>query len=235
MRVRNAAFAVLLFGVIAPASTQAVPLTVLNPSFESPALDVGVYTVGTAAGWTVTSDAGVWNPDPLFWFSSPVPGGDQVAWSNGGTFSQTLSATLQSDTSYTLTVAVGAQLYAPFAGYQVALYAGSTLLGSESSLSPAPGTFLTSTLIFTSASSDPSAGQPLRIELSSSSGFQTDFDTVSLDAAAASAPVPEPATLSLLGMGLLCVGRSRLKRGRVVGRAPVSREDRRPKFEPVHE
>jgi hypothetical protein len=99
-----------------------------------------------------------------------------------------------------------------FLSYRVALFAGSTLIGFESSLDPGLGDFGTSLVTFTSAALDPLAGQALRIELSSSAP-QANFDDVRLDASAAGgAVVPEPGTVLLVGAGLAGLLGSRKRR-----------------------
>jgi hypothetical protein len=213
----------LLAGVVllCPARLHAVPVTVLNPSFEFPAAPLATscgpgcsFTAGSFTNWTVSGNAGVFHPDASR-FTFPLPDGDQIAYGNGGTLSQTLSSTLLSSTTYTLTLAVGRRLDAAFPGYLVSLFAGATLLGSESSLSPLAGDFDISTVTFTSGPSHPLAGQPLRIQLSST-GTQTNFDAVQLDAET----IPEPGTLLLLGSGVACL----MGRGWRARRRPSARQ-----------
>jgi hypothetical protein len=103
------------------------------------------------------------------------------------TISQVLSDVLTANTLYTLQVEVGNRLDTPFPGYVVQLLAGGVLLAEDNnSLSPADGTFATSTVTFTALPGDPNLGQPLEIRLRSF-GRQTNFDDVRLTAVA-SAP-----------------------------------------------
>ena len=201
------AFGILALGSAAPSWAVSIPVT--NFSFESPAAPLGndcgtgcSFNFGPVTGWTITVNGGVFHPDSSR-FNFPLPDGDQTAYNNGGSLSQTLAATLQNSTTYTLNVAVGNRLDPQgFPGYSVALLAGSTVLGTESSQTPALGDFALSTVTFTSAAVDPLAGQALSIVLTSTGGGQTNFDNVRLDAVSS---VPEPSSLLLLSGGLVGV------------------------------
>jgi hypothetical protein len=200
------------FLVIVPqGQVKAALLTVANNSFETPVVtapSVSISSTGLVGGWTFAgAQQGFFNPSlgetfsPGFGYGpSPVlPDGNQVAYSNGGTISQTLSATLQTNTKYTLGVYVGRRQNVAFAGYNIELYAGGNLLASNNSITPAAGTFEYVTVDYTSGVSNPFLGQALEIRLTSN-GVQTNFDNITLDAAS----IPEPsAILGLLGFGLL--------------------------------
>jgi len=203
------------FLVIVPqGQVKAALLTVANNSFEAPIITApsGFNTVssGTSNNWTFTggTQQGFANPtigqssgNSWYGLSPTLPNGNQVAWSNGGTISQTLSATLQANTVYTLGAFVGNRLGLNFPGYNIELYAGGNLLASNNSVTPADGTFAPVTVSYTSGISV-TPGQALEIRLTSLSGFQgqTNFDNITLDAAS----IPEPsAILGLLGFGLL--------------------------------
>jgi hypothetical protein len=174
------------FALTASHEVMADPVEVINPSFELPALSEGGFTSGVVDGWETTPPTGVFYPQ-TFQFTLPLPDGNQVGYANfdTGQLAQTLSATLQSNTTYTLTVYVGKRLDCCYPNpYSVELYAGSALLGSENSQDPAPGDFAVSTITFTSSDSDPLEGSPLRIVLKSVGTGQVGFDNVSLDATA---------------------------------------------------
>jgi hypothetical protein len=96
---------------------------------------------------------------------------------------QTLTATLQPNTTYTVMFSVGARADYAFAGYSVELLAGSTTLASDSSQSPSSGTFATGRIVYASSAADPALlGQRLGIRLTGNAGGQADFDKISLDA-----------------------------------------------------
>ena len=202
------------FLVIVPqGQVRAASIFIANNSFENPIVTTPSgfnFRTGSAGGWTFTgpqqgfadpvaahSAGGSWyGPSPTI-----IPNGSQIAWSNGGTISQTLSDTLQANTVYTLSAFVGNRLGLNFPGYNIELYAGGNLLASDNSVTPADGSFAAVTASYTSGISV-TPGQALEIRLTSLSGFQsqTNFDNITLDAAS----IPEPsAILGLLGFGLL--------------------------------
>jgi hypothetical protein len=201
------------FLVIVPqGQVKAALLTVANNSFETPIVTTPsgfISSTGPVEGWTFTgaqqgfADPATGHSFGNSWYgpSTTIPDGSQIAWSNGGTISQTLSATLQTNTVYTLGAYVGNRFSLDFPGYNIQLYAGGNLLASNNSVTPADGTFAPVTVSYTSGISV-TPGQALEIRLTSLSGFQgqTNFDNITLDAAS----IPEPsAILGLLGFGLL--------------------------------
>lgn len=208
--------------IVPQVQVKAASITVLNPSFESPTAPLqgppeAYYSINDITNWVIGvvtgQDAGVSNPGAslppsIYYNGAPVPDGVQVAYSNGATISQVLSAVLQPNTQYTLGAYVGRRLVIGFQGYDIQLWAGNTLLASNNSPTPVAGTFVPVTVNYTSGSSGP-IGQRLEIRLLSS-GVQANFDKITLNAS----PIPEPsAILGLLGFGLLGIG-STLKQKR---------------------
>jgi hypothetical protein len=197
--------------IVPQVQVKAASITVLNPSFESPtapSLDgLGFYSINDITNWVIgvvpgqdagVSDPGASLPSNIYYNGAPVPDGVQVAYSNGATISQVLSAVLQPNTQYTLGAYVGQRLAIGFQGYDIQLWAGNTLLASNNSPTPYSGTFVPVTVNYTSGSSGP-IGEHLEIRLLSS-GVQANFDKITLNAS----PIPEPsAILGLLGFGLL--------------------------------
>jgi hypothetical protein len=187
--------------IAVPVWADSIPI--VNPSFEmiDPAHPLvytcpncGFWNYGPIPGWTINGAAGAWQPSSAY-FTSPVPDGSTVAWSDGGTISQTLSASLVPNMTYTLSVDVGHRLDGFGANYTIALYAGSMLLSSitGSNTTITMGTFQDQSFSYFSGGA-PLSG-PLSIALISS-GKQTDFDNVRLTA------TPEPGSLALLATGL---------------------------------
>jgi hypothetical protein len=174
--------------------------------------------------FTGTTDLGPGHPNELV-TSNPIPGwvvsgtdvgtvasslapqGQNMAYIGGsiggGTILQTLAAPLTPG-SYTLQVDVLAPTTVNFAGYDIQLLAGSTVLAEDdNTLAPPSGQFVTSTLTYTASASDPNLGNALTIRLTAltpSFGSQADFDDVRLSGPNSSV-VPEPSSLALLGIG----------------------------------
>jgi fibronectin type 3 domain-containing protein len=159
----------------APAAV-AVPMT--NASFESPKCTVSICT---PTGWSAVN-AGTWPPSTGSFTS--IPDGAQVVWANAASsLTQVLTTALALNTTYTLTVQVGARS-APYSfGPVVRLLAGTTVLGTASGTTPAAGHWSPWTLVVDSGTSNVSAGQLLEIYLGSTV-TETTFDAVSLTAVA---------------------------------------------------
>lgn len=197
--VFTCAFFCLLALIAAP--TWADNLTIQNASFAvSNPLTIpfggGPYNLGPIPDWTTTGVAGSWAPNTTEFAS--IPGGSTIGYTNDGTISQDLGVTVLPNTSYALSVFVGNRLDGVSGNYTIALDAGSTTLctfsGSSSSITA--GTFADETCTFQSGSVVP--GGDLSVVLTGTSpGMQLDVSTVSV-------ATPEPASLALTAVGLLC-------------------------------
>ena len=197
---------IVVLGCIA-VPARADSIAIQNPSFEitNPLIysspGYGSWNYGPIPGWTITGGgAGSLQPGPTS-YPSPLPDGSIVAYSNGGTISQTLSASLLPNTTYTLSVDVGHRLDTPdlyLSNYTIELLAGGTILnalsGSTSFITP--GTFQSDFFGFTTGARVPSGNLGIALL---SSGPQAEFDNVQLTAAL---PAPEPGSLLLLATGL---------------------------------
>ena len=160
---------IILFG----GSVFAAPLTVDNFSFELPG-NAPNGSGGTIPLWTdgdgAAAGAGTFNPTASRYpLSSGATNGDNVAFSNGPTISQTLSATYQPNTIYTLQVDVGDRNDTSFPGFDVQLYSGGVLVGSasETHVSVPNGGFATATVSFATSSGFVGNGSPVEILLNS--------------------------------------------------------------------
>src|SRR4051812_34264625 len=182
------------------AASSATSITIPNFGFESVSLaNPDDYSADNIPGWITNINSSTFRPS-----SAEYPGGipqglNVAAVTNGDFMFQTLTDTLTADTTYSLSVEVGNR---PgfFHGYTVIFSAGSDVLATESSLSPAPGSFLTSTISYYAAAGNPDLGGALTITLSDSGQIgQVNFDKVQLDAVQG----PEPTTFVLFGTALM--------------------------------
>jgi uncharacterized protein (TIGR03437 family) len=148
---------------------------------------------GNVPGWTAAgSFIGLFQPGPNY-FTLPLPAaeGTTLAQVNSGTLSQTLTATLQTSTLYTLQVDIGQRLdkLYPSPPPTAQLFAGTKLIASATGSQPPVGGWTTWTGTYTSSASDPLAGQTLKIVLGTTTP-QGDFDNVRLTAAPAGSGTP---------------------------------------------
>lgn len=224
--------ACLLAGLWAGAAG-AASVPVPNFSFESPAVADGVADF-TIPSWTQVGSgsfqAGVYNPTPTGFAGTagagnlPAPAaGPQGAFTNtggiGGVKLVTAGtlATIQPNTTYTLTVALGVRTDFPVAGvllgnaYVDLLANGSApvgaALGLDANTLPV-GSFQDYSVTFSTGASGGVVGQALTADIgyvaTSNSGIM--MDNVRLDASS----VPEPATLGVLLVGgVALMGRRR--------------------------
>lgn len=232
---------VALVTTLAPALAAPVPVTVLNPGFELPELGEGAATNNSVPSWTLITSCwpqcfGVHNPavgDPGF-PSGTVAEGTNSAYigSIGPNFPlwQTLSATLEADTTYTLTVAAGNPANRPDTatfGFEIGLV-GSTqkLANFTGSLGLITnGSFMDFSASTTVLAGNADTGRTMIVRLygpqaPGGRGSPTVyFDNVRLTAEHVS-PVPEPTSLllSVLGLGGLAGWRRRCRAGGRVGR-----------------
>ena len=176
-----------------PAFGQKTPIIIpiLNPGFEDDVLSCAAGFACDASpltGWLCGPDAGVFKPSTAQ-FPGGVPGGTNVAYIGrglntvqAGSIFQSLGATVQANTNYTLTLSVGARADIGFTGYSAALLAGNTTLACDNTLTPAPGTFLTDVIVYKSGAAPSQLGQRLQILVKSVGTGQVDIDSVSLTA-----------------------------------------------------
>ncbi len=114
-------------------STATQSITITNPSFEANVLSDSAWT-NAATGWTVSGDAGSFNPSTVSFASGNGNNGSNVGYINsaGGSLTQTLSTNFDTNLNYRLSVDVGRRLEFGAQAYAVELYAGATLIGSYS-------------------------------------------------------------------------------------------------------
>ncbi len=212
--------------LLGPQKAGAVPVAIVNASFEANVLADGA-AISDIIGWShsTTDGWGTFNPRNAQYAGTtgspgtlPAPAdGVNVAYMNGtGSIYQTLTATLAANTTYTLTGALGWRLDfgngAP--AYAQLEAANGDVLATYTIPEPTQGTFGAWTLTFTDVGTD--LGQNIVIRLGSlRPDFlgQANFDNIALDASPLATP-DGGTTVMLLGIALTGVGlfRRRIKK-----------------------
>jgi hapalindole H/12-epi-hapalindole U/12-epi-fischerindole U synthase len=247
----------LALGFGSALSASAVSITVLNPGFEDNIITDGAFVVFSdgPANWSRYDPSnlidnngnavGVIRPNitnPYFPAGTTEGANAALVFLGGGVngeagLQQTLSATLQANTRYTLTVDIGniasgtslagssggAGVFFDldgFPGYRLDLLAGGVVIGSDNNslgASIPEGQFRTASFNVDIGAAHAQLGQTLGIRLvnldqagtTEIPNIEVDFDNVRLDATA----VPEPATAALFVSGIaLGVAFSRRRR-----------------------
>jgi len=155
-------------------------------------MDVLTYSPGAncyqygMTGWITGPTTGVLKASTTQYPSAPTTG-LYCAYvggpsSSSGSILQTLGATAQANTTYILTVAVGARTDEVFTGYVAALLAGNVTLASGHRATPVGGTFVTEVVGYESGATPAQLGQPLQILITSTGDGQVDIQSVALTA-----------------------------------------------------
>ncbi len=212
MRLLASIFCALVFCLCLSGGAWGDSVAIQNASFESTSPltapcagpETCLYNFGPIPGWSNTGSTGSFQPSSAY-FSLPLPDGNILAFSNGGSISQTLTGiSLLANSTYTLSVDVGRRFDVVAANYSLSLYDGSTVFctSGDSNASIAAGSFIDATLSCTTGASVPSGF--LGIVLSGD-GRQVDFDNVRLDVVS-TVSTPEPSVLVLMLTTLGVVG-----------------------------
>lgn len=173
-------------------------LAISNASFESPTGAQGSVAY-VASGWTAANSnpCGVFNPEVGIYANDvndilPAPAdASQVLWIDGSnSVSQTLSATLSANQTYTLTGAIGNRRdgYGLLSGDQAYVYllAGGVVIAQTNNLPhPSAGHFESWSINYTSPATGVPSG-PLEIQLGLNGQGEVNFDNLSLTSTTAS-------------------------------------------------
>jgi len=150
-------------------------IAIVNPSFEAQVLSDGWWVDGTLTGWSVdgyfagpqnwtdTEYPGATDGDGV---TSTVPDGRNSAFIRVSdiSISQSLGATLQPNTDYTLDYFIGHRGNGWFPSYRAELMAGNNVLAvDDTSVTPNPGQWLPSSTTFSVDASNPYLGEQVGI------------------------------------------------------------------------
>src|SRR5579871_339222 len=175
------AFVTALSGAAcAQENANAVSIPILNPSFDGDDMSctpgASCYE-NSATGWLCGPSAGVAKFSTVQYPSAPADG-IYVAAIGGsyvtGSILQTLGVTVQANTTYVLTLRVGARADYPFTGYLAALMAGNVTLGANNT-APLGGSFVTDVVRYSSGPNPAQLGEPLQILVKSLGTGQVDI------------------------------------------------------------
>jgi hypothetical protein len=223
--------------LVSAASGHAGPVSITNPSFENPTLSPGNFFIGVN-GWTLIDGGGfnVYTYNPSGTALGSAPDGDNIAEISGNNIApdagitQILTATLEANTTYTLTFDVIHLVTTTMDPYLGSLIANGVTLASDNSLDPALNQYALDTIVYNSGPDPAELGQALTITLvgagcTSGPGCESGvlgFDNVALDASPTPTGSPEPATFVFVLAGVVALGLGRRFRVRV----PAARQVR---------
>jgi len=188
-------------------SSFAGPIAVTNASFETAGAGGLPFLCGTACsfstdgiipGWTVVGGGGLFKPGPpstTSYFNS-VPDGTTTAYSDNGSISQTVAATVQLGVVYTLLVDVGVRKDLGVDPATEALVINGVTYAAVGVL-PTPGNFSTFTATYTGLAAD--VGKAITIRLATP-GVEGNWDNVRLSDNTTVGAVPEPVSGLLAGL-----------------------------------
>jgi len=171
--------------VLSTASGQtAIQIPLLNPGFEEDVLGCGPgCSEVSITGWLCGPSSGTFKPAAAQ-FPGGVPSGVNVAFVGNaystGSIMQVAPVHLSANNTYTLKLSIGHRADYAFTGYFAALMAGNVVLAYDSSLNPAPGTWMEDVIVYKSGNNPPQYDQPITIFIKSLGTGQVEIDDVLL-------------------------------------------------------
>lgn len=160
--------------------TQASSMDLTNSGLEAEHLNNGAWKHGIA-GWDKVghTHAGVWNPTQGH-FKDEAAEGENIGWINRGAVTQDTGLTYNSALNYDLDLMVGGRLGKDGSAYEITLMAGDTVVAQLSGKAQGHGTW-DSVILSAEAGAAPDAdGEPLKVVITKVSGYQLNFDEVSI-------------------------------------------------------
>jgi hypothetical protein len=163
-----------------------VNIPILNPKFE---MDVLTCSPGYncfqsgITGWIDGPGTGLGKYSATQFPGTPPTGVYVASIGNSatsGSILQTLGATVQANTTYILTLEVGARADYVFTGYLAALLARNVTLVSGHRATPVGGNFVTEAVAYESGATPAQLGQPLQILITSTGAGTVDIQNVGL-------------------------------------------------------
>jgi hypothetical protein len=174
--------AALFMSVLSAQTPVSIPI--INAIFQDDTLDCSPgCSYANLTGWVVGPQTGVFKASTAQYPSAPASGLYVAYLGNTdatGSILQTLSATVQANTTYTLTLGVGARADSPFTGYLASLMAGNVTVASSNKATPVGGTFVSDVIEYNSGATPAQLGQRLQIFVKSLGSGQVNIAKVTL-------------------------------------------------------
>lgn len=210
----------VFLAALAAATFASATELITNGDFENPTPDGtwnfsnpdGPYRYGNFTGWSATGASGVWKPAAGMFNSMS---GLQAGWAgdggSAGMLRQDTGYIVQNGDSLVFKVSIGDRAnlldHYRISTYGVGeLFADNDLVASLTLTAAGnSGNWFSAVFTLNSPYVSTFAGKELNVRLSSLAGYQASFDDVSVDVQS----VPEPATISVLGLSALTLLRRR--------------------------